>query len=921
MIADLYHRVRALFRRADVEQELSDELQFHLQEEADRLVREGVAAQDAMRQARISLGGPEQVKEEARDARGIGLIEHLQRDLLHAIRLARKQWGFTTGVAVSLALGLGAATAVFNLTFTLVLADLPIPHPEQLVALSRHDNAGPDPRFTWSEYQALRQTPGVGTFAAERGTSAVAIRIGDRTDLTNVSFVDGSYFPLVGIQPLHGRLLTPDDDAQRERVVVLTWWYARRLFGSDTAAVGQTLLLRGEPFAVVGVLPRSFRGLDYPGILTAVIPMGAASFLAGARDNFGEPISTSVAAAPTTRVVSVVGRLAAPPAVARVALTSAFQACCRTTASEQLDLVDARHGIPGGKADFRTTARTMLAILMFAIGLVLVVVCCNIASLLLVRGSGRQKEIAVRLALGGSRRRLVSQLIAENVPAAVLGGVGGLVAASVVTTLFVRGLPPQILLQSGMASLLVFRPGPAVLGFAALLTLVCVVGFSLVPALRATGLSLAPSLRLDSRAFRSRGQGAVARGVVIAQVAVTVVLVTAASLFAVSLRNVRRVDGGFAVDHRLLLRLEARSTPYERAGLVPLMPEILRRVRAVPGVRAAVSSSIVPLYGGLMVPVDVKVPGFTDADPAPTSLSGMPGMGGARGSAGPTLIVTDPGYCDAAGIRLLVGRDFAETDAAGAEPVAIVSAAFQRHYFAGNDALGRTFGLRQGGTTGDSTFISMRVIGVARDAKYGDLRETPQWVFYIPLAQASKGGPRTHTMLLVRSEGEPLQLAHAVTQAIDAAAPGLNALGAQDMQTIRDGALSSERVAARLAAFVSLIALVLSAVGLYGVIAYSVSRRTSEIGIRLALGATTRAVLWLIGRETATVLGMGVLIGIPLAVAGSAAVRALLYGVGAFDPFALIVAIVLLGAAGLVASVAPARRAAGIDARVALSAD
>jgi predicted permease len=919
MIADLYHRVRALFRRTDVERELSDELEFHLHEETERLIRDGVPARAARRQAQMSLGGMEQVKEEARDARGIGLIEHLHRDLGHAIRLARKQWGFTSGVAVSLALGLGAATAVFNLTFTLVLADLPIPHPEQLVALSRHDNAGPDPRFTWSEYQALRQTPGVGTFAASRGTSAVAVRVGDRTDLTNVSFVDGAYFPLVGIQALRGRLLTPVDDAQRERVVVLSAWYARRLFGSDTAAVGQTVLLRDVPFEVVGVLPHSFRGLDYPGLLTAVIPMGAASFLAGARDNSGELISTSVAAAPTTRVVNVVGRLATPTATARVALASTYQACCRTGASDELDLVDSRHGVPGGKADFRATARTLLAILMLAIGLVLVVVCCNIASLLLVRASARQKEIAVRLALGGSRTRLVSQLIAENVPAAILGIAGGLVVASVVTTQFVRGLPPQIAMLSDMASRLSFRPGPVVLGFALLLTSLCVVGFSLVPALRATRLSLAPSLRLDSRAFRTTGQGAVARGVVIAQVAVTVVLVSAASLFAVSLRNVSRVDGGFAVDHRLLLRLEARSTPYERAGLVPLMPEILRRVRAVPGVRTAVSSSMLPLFGGSTGPTEVRVPGFTETVPPPASGSGMAGMGGPQTSPGTSLIVTEPGYFDAAGIRLLSGTDFGPADAAGTGPVVIVSAAFQRHYFPGTNALGQTFGVRPGGSPGDTTFTTVRVIGVARDAKYSDLRETPQWVFYIPLSQAP--GPRTRTLLLVRTEGDPLTLVHPVTQAIAAAAPGLNALGAQDMQTIRDGALSSERIAAQLAAFVSLIALVLSAVGLYGVIAYSVSRRTSEIGIRLALGAPTRAVLWLIGKETATVLGVGVVVGIPLAVAGNAALRALLYGVGAFDPFALMVAIVLLGAAGLVASVVPARRAAGIDARVALSAE
>ncbi len=294
-------------------------------------------------------------------------------------------------------------------------------------------------------------------------------------------------------------------------------------------------------------------------------------------------------------------------------------------------------------------------------------------------------------------------------------------------------------------------------------------------------------------------------------------------------------------------------------------------------------------------------------------------MGGPQTGPGASLIVTEPGYFDAAGIHLLSGSDFGEVDAAGDEPVAIVSAAFQRHYFAGKDALGQTFGLHQGGTPSDTTFTTVRVIGVARDAKYGDLRETPQWVFYIPLAQAP--GPRTRTLLLVRTEGDPLMLVHPVTQAIAAAAPSLNALGAQNMQTIRDGALFSERIAAQLAAFVSLIALVLSAVGLYGVIAYSVSRRTSEIGIRLALGAPTRAVLWLIGKETAAVLGVGLLFGIPLAVAGSATVRALLYGVGAFDPLALMVAIVLLGAAGLVASVAPARRAAGIDARVALNAE
>lgn len=279
------------------------------------------------------------------------------------------------------------------------------------------------------------------------------------------------------------------------------------------------------------------------------------------------------------------------------------------------------------------------------------------------------------------------------------------------------------------------------------------------------------------------------------------------------------------------------------------------------------------------------------------------------------FIATDPGYFDASGIRLVSGRDFADADGAGADPVAIVSLAFQRHYFSGRDALGQTFGVR----TGDSAFTTVRVVGVARDARYDSLRETPLLYFYLPLAQTR--GTWTGMQLVIRTEGAPLRLVHAVTQAIDAAAPGLNALSAQDMKTIRDGALSSERIAAQLAAFVSLIALLLSAVGLYGVIAYSVSRRTSEIGIRLALGAPTKAVLWLIGKETALLVGVGLLIGLPLSFAGSTAIRALLYGVGPFDPLALVIPIALLGTAGLLASVTPARRAVGIDAKAALSAE
>jgi predicted permease len=410
----------------------------------------------------------------------------------------------------------------------------------------------------------------------------------------------------------------------------------------------------------------------------------------------------------------------------------------------------------------------------------------------------------------------------------------------------------------------------------------------------------------------------VARGVVVAQVAVTMALVTAASLLTVTLNNVSRVDGGFAVDHRLMLRLEARSTRWEQAGLQPIMPEILRRVRMVPGVLGAASSTRLPLYGGSMSPTDVRVPGYVEPTAPPTAMGGMSGMAGMSMASGPTaaFIGADPGYFAAAGVRLVSGREFTDADRAGAEPVAIVSTTFQRQYFQGRDALGEAFGVRLGS---DTAFTNVRIVGVAGDVKYGSLRETPQPYFYVPFVQAP--GSWTRTVMVVRTEGDPMRLTQAVTQAVDAAAPGLNALGALDMVTTRNDALTMERMSAELGGFISTMALLLSAVGLYGVIAYSVSRRTSEIGVRLALGAPAQSVLWLIGRETALLVGVGLAVGIPLSFATDAGIRAPLYGVGMFDPRSFVVAIVLLALAGMAASVIPARRAARIDPKVALNAE
>jgi predicted permease len=903
LLSEISYRLRALFRRSVAERELDDELRFHLEREAERYRQAGVAPEEATRLARIAFGGVEQVKEASRDVRGLQLFEQLSRDLAHSLRLVRKQPGFAGIVVLSLALGLGATIAVFNLTYNILFAPLAVSHPEQLIALERLVEDGSAETFTWGEYRALKDAPGVGTLVAARTASAISIAADQAPAYVNMYFVEGSFFPLLGIRPRAGRLLNPNDDAAQAPVAVISETFAARLFGVDSPAVGRTIAIRGAPFTVVGVTARSFRGLDFPGEFTAAIPLGAVPLLAQAgsgRDDHGVRYGLTDDRRSDAQAFIIIGRRVVPAEATRTALAQAFERCCARQLAgshERLRVIDIRTGIPAGKNDFRGGARTILAILLAGMGLVLVVVCCNIASLLLVRASARQREIAVRLALGASRTRLVSQLILENLPLAGLGGLLGLLVAGWTTAGFARTLPSD---WEGVTELFRFSAGPAVLVFTAAATLVCGIAFAVYPALRGTRQFLAQALRLDARASRTRGQGRVARGTVVGQIAFTVVLVTAASLLAATLGNLARVDGGFATDHLLLASVETRSTRYEQAGMTPLSDEILSRVRGVAGVRAAAMATQAPFFGGTNSWVAMEVPGY--AVPAGKPLE-VP------------LIASVPGYFAAMGIRLLSGRDFTAGDGAGGAPVVIVNAALMNRYFGGRNPVGRSIGVSLRGPQ----LSPARIVGVVGDAKYRDLRSGAEPLLYSPVAQT--GETWNLLQLVVRTSGDPPQVARSVLRAVDSAAPGIQIRRVRDMQSQLDTATTVERLAARLALFVSVLALVLSAVGLYGVVSYSVARRTSEIGVRLALGARARGVLWLIAKETVVLVGIGVMLGVPLSFAASGAIGAQLFGVSAHDPFASAVAVLLLTTVGLLASVVPAGRATRIDPKIALTAD
>lgn len=902
LCSDLYYRLRGILRRASVEKELDDELRYHLERETERLTQSGMPAVEARRRAVIAFGGIEQMKEATRDVRGTRYLDHATRDLTHAVRLAGKQPGFALIVVLSLALGIGVASTAFNLTYNVLFAPLALPHPEQLAVLGRDKQGDRDVEFSWNAYQALRTTPGVGAMSAVRGASAISVRAGSNSAHINVNFVEGSFFSTLGVRPLRGRLISPNEDDARVPAAVISEALAGQLFPGDTAVIGRSILIRGVPFTVIGVTPKSFRGLTFPSGFSMAIPLGAVSMLGQqlgpGHDNSGVPYGVGDDRRGDIAMYTIVARLAVNAEAARAAFAIVFPRCCAVDSSgaaERLEVIGIRNGL-AGKGDFRKQAGFMLAMLFVGIALILAVVCCNIASLLLVRASVRQREIAVRLSLGASRSRLVGQLILESFPLALAGGVFGLVVASWSTSMLVRSLPDDL---HEVADVVGFHYGTTMIGFTLAVTVACALAFAAYPALRATRQHLAQALRLDARASRTRKQGNVARGAVVGQIAFTLVLVTSASLLALSLGNLANVDGGFATENLALASVEPRGTRYEQQGIVPVYRQILQNVSALPGVQSAGIATLVPLYGGSNQWTEIEIPG------RPRAADGGPWI---------RVIYATPGYLATTGIRLLGGRDFSDADNAGAEPVAIASAGFARKHASARDpreALGRAFALHV-------ERIPTRIVGIASDAKLTDLKSEPDPVLYLPLeqTQGAQGG-----QLVVRTTGSPSSVMRPIVGAIDTAAPGITVRRVRDMRSQREDVMVVERLAARLALFVSVMALVLSAVGLYGVVAYSVARRTSEIGVRLALGARTRAVLWLVGRESVLFVATGVAIGLPLSFAANGALGSQLVGVGAHDPFAALISIVVLALVGIAASMVPAKRATLVDPKIALNAD
>jgi predicted permease len=880
------------------QREMDDEFRFHLELEA---MQRGAAAGPAPHATR-QFGSATRYREETRRMTILGFFDVLRQDGRYGWRSLRRSPAFTVTAVLSLALGIGANTAIFGLVYSVLLEPLPVVHPERLVGVQRHETTGaqnpfPVGRFSLAELERLRATRTVRVTGFTR--SSAEIEMNGQKLGTSYHLVDGAYFNTIGVRPLLGRFISPDDDRQAAPVVVISELDWEHAWNRDPRAIGATMKVQGMPFTVIGVIPRRYQGLTFPGDFIMAVPLSTAPML-------GVDDINSAAGG-----LTIVGRLQDVSATAATTeIASVFAECCGNgglgipgkdgspAAASRVSLVDISHGIVGPKFDLRGQYRDLLLILMAGVAVVLLIACANVANLLLARATARAREMAVRLSVGATRERLVRQLLTESLALALLGGLLGFALAWMGTGLLIRYLPGSL---TDFTELVTFRPKPTLLGFTALVSFGCILVFGLLPAMRAAATDLVTPLKDGGEAVlswrRHGGRGLMRRSVVIAQVSLALLLVTCAGLLGATLRNLRNVNGGFATERVLLATIDTRGTSYaHRGGIAPIHAELLERIRRLPGVSSAAMSSYAPVYGGRSRIDVVRVPGYAGNDDATTSFT-----------------LATPGFFAASGIGLRVGRDFTATDGASSPQVAIVSAEFVRRYFPGHDPIGAIIVVGSGSVQP----LPATIVGVSGDALYEDLRGRPEPMVYFAFAQWSAWPFGIVTM---RTAGDGASIGAAVQRTVAAFSPELFVYRPQAMEQALDEALSRERLAAGLATVFAAIALLLAAIGLYGVVNYGVSRRRTEIAVRMALGARASNVVWDVLRGSLIMVGIGVLIGVPLAYAGGGTVSAMLFGVSAHDATLFTVAALVLVAVAIVAAALPAARAARVSPLVALRA-
>ncbi|HMJ07057.1 MAG TPA: ABC transporter permease [Chthoniobacterales bacterium] len=890
-------RLRSLFRRRIVEAELDEELRDHLERRTEEEIRSGLGAEEARRVALLELGGIEQRKEECREARGLRWLEEFAQDIRYGFRLLRKHPGFSTVVVLVLALGLGANTALFSLFNSVLLRALPVRHPEELVVVSMTNEEGSGfNSFSYPMYRELRDQNSVFNGILAQASTELNASYAGQSEQAHGELVSGNYFETLGVQAWRGRLFTPADDRTpgAHPVAVLSYGYWQRRFGGDPAIIGGKLILNDHPVTIIGVTPPRFYGTDLtegtdirlPMMMTPIFRPTSADLLETANYEWLDIIARRKAKISPAQAEAGIDLLYRQVHEKEIGMMSARVSDYRKRIerTSHLKLLPGSQGLRQLQEQFSHALSVLFGITL----IVLLITCANLANLFLARNAARAPEIAMRLALGATRRRLVRQWLTESLLFASLGGSLGLLIAVWTQSALLHFLPAQERLNLGHATL-----EPGVFAFAFVASLVTAILFGIVPALQITRRSLASQggetrlAQSDLSPHRFRG------ALVLLQMALSLPLLIGAGLFLHSLRNLKTIAPGFDENHVVLASLNPALNGYPPERTRALYDEFLRRVRSLPGVRSAALATRVVLSGSWEAPV-VNVEGYQpregeDMNPYENSVS--------------------PDYFATIHMPIVAGRDFNERDNLQSGKVAIINQTMARYFFGNKNPLGKKMG------TDQDKPQEIEIVGVVQDAKYLTLREKPQRNFYLPVGQE----PRLMYLTLhVRTQADARPIAGLLRQTLREIDPQVPLYDVTTLANELDDSLARDRLITWLSTAFGVLATLLATIGLYGVISFSVAQRTREIGIRMALGAQRGDVLRLVLRQVVWLVLLGAGLGVGISLGGVRALQSLLYEVRGADPLAFVIAVAVLLAAAALAAYSPARRATQVNPTVAL---
>jgi predicted permease len=903
-LKELRRRIAMLLDRHRFRADLEEEMQLHLDLRQQQQTESGLPLDEARSAARRRFGNKTVLKENSHVSWGWSWLESLVEDTLYGIRAMSRSPGLTIVALSSLALGIGANTSIFTFMDAVMLRSLPVSNPEQLVVLGEHLRDGISANFAETDlysYPVFRQMQQrnqvfLSVAAIFSMTNDVHGYVSDRTEQEpmNIQLVSGTYFPMLGVHALLGRTLNDEDDNSEGNhpvaVVSYSWW--TRSLARDPAVLNQSLRIGTTVFSIVGVTPPEFFGTKVGESPDIWIPLSMGQSVpphwSGYNDIFYEPLY-------------IIGRLKPGVNMAQAStdvnlvyqqifhqLLGSFPDKTKTQ-KNRADLE--RTHVPltpmaNGISEIRQEFSKPLKILMAVVILVLLIACANIANLLLARSTARARELAVRQALGASRLRIVRQLLTESLTFAIGGGALGIAFAAAANRVLLRMvsggemLPLDVSLN---AKLLLLTLG---------ITLFTALLFGTIPAFRGTRLQLTLSLKDGRGASGSAARSPLARALVVSQVALSLVLLVGAGLFLRSLINLNNVDTGFNKENVLVLQLDDSSAGYKNDDprLIPLHQEIERRLGALPGVRATGYASIA--FSGGIWAGPVYVAGYDNKKDVDISH-----------------IFVGAGYFAAMQVPIIAGRAFGPQDTVNSPKVAIVSETMARTMFPAGSPIGRHYGV-----DGPETANSHVVIGVAKDVRLGGLTGPTRPRDYLPYTQGSGYMPE----LVVRYTGDRASISAAVRNAIHSIDRNLPITHITTLDEEVALTIADQRLLAQLSTFFGLLAVFLSSIGIYGLMSYVVSRRTNEIGIRMALGADRSKIQGQVMREIALLVAMAIVIGVPVTLAASKLVTSMLFGLQGTDPWNLLVAVCLLMSVAVLAGYLPARRASRVDPMAAL---